>query len=213
MWIRGNHRSGGNANITNLFRGIAACCLLFGGAFAAPAAADMARPHLALQQKVDAPAGFEGVCARYAWVCAKSGKRTTLGQDALSMVSSVNAAINARTREISDQQQYRRAEYWALPTATGGDCEDFALAKKQALIGKGIAPERLLVATVLDRKRAPHAVLVLRTDDRDYVLDNLTNRIKPWQDTGYTFLRMQTPSAPGAWSAVLAGGMLSRPGN
>lgn len=188
-----------------------ACLALF-VVTTSPAVADVTQPHLALQQRVAAPAGFNGVCARYAWMCAKSGKTQALGRDVLALASSVNSEINARVQEISDLRQYKREEYWALPTATGGDCEDFALAKKHALIKRGIAPERLLIATVLDRRKAPHAVLVLRTDDGDFVLDSLTSRIKSWQDTGYTFLRIQTPSAPGAWSAVLAGGILSRPG-
>ncbi len=205
MRLRGSHHIKIATMGGNLAAGLVSLCL----GFATPAEADVARPHIALQQNVAAPAGFEGVCSRYPWMCTTSGNRAPLGREALSVAGAVNSAINARVHEVSDQSQYKREEYWALPTATGGDCEDFALAKKHALIGKGIAPERLLVATVLDRKRAPHAVLVLRTDDGDYVLDNLTSRIKPWQDTGYTFLRIQSPKAPGEWLAVLAGGILN----
>ena len=51
-------------------------------------------------------------------------------------------------------------------------------------------------------------MLVMRTDDGDFVLDNLTSRILPWQATGYTFLRIQNPARPSQWSAVLAGGVL-----
>ena len=156
----------------------------------------------------DAPNGFAGVCARYAWACAKSGRNTSTPRDLMPLAKQVNFSINRQTREVSDEAQYARAEYWALPTARGGDCEDFALAKKRALIAKGVAPERLLIATVLDRQRNPHAVLVLRTDAGDFVLDNLTNRIVGWQQTGYTFLRMQNPKSPNRWSAVLKGGML-----
>jgi predicted transglutaminase-like cysteine proteinase len=47
-------------------------------------------------------------------------------------------------------------------------------------------------------------VLVLRLDEGDYVLDNLTNEILPWNATGYAFLRIQSPSAPGNWHTGFA---------
>ena len=66
-----------------------------------------------------------------------------------------------------------------------------------------MAPNRLLVAVVLDRKRQPHAVLVLRSDMGDFVLDNLNKRVLPWQKTGYAFLRMQDPRDPTRWVSVM----------
>ncbi len=157
---------------------------------------------------VSAPAGFRGVCARYAWACDRSSAATVHGAAAkLELANRVNRAINLRVREISDERQYKTAEHWALPTQRGGDCEDFALLKKLELQRAGIAPDRLLIATVLDRKRRAHAVLVLRTDEGDFVLDNLTSRIKPWDKTGYSFLRMQDPTAPSGWTAVMRGGI------
>lgn len=207
MWFRGfpyaRTRGGSPASLR-----AAMALILALAAVIAPAHASGKRPHLEATRSADAPEGFSGVCARYGWACARSGRAGSVGPDVLSLAEKVNAAINRQTREVSDESQYSRKEYWALPTDRGGDCEDFALAKKQALIGNGIAPERLLIATVLDRRSNPHAVLVLRTDGGDYVLDNLTNRILGWRETGYTFLRMQNPASPGQWSAILAGGVL-----
>ena len=59
---------------------------------------------------------------------------------------------------------------------------------------------------MLDRQQKNHAVLVFRTDQGDYVLDNLSNRMLLWWKTGYYFLRMQDPDAPSHWVAVMAGG-------
>lgn len=157
---------------------------------------------------VPAPAGFHGVCDRYAWACDRSSHATVHGTKAqLELATRINRSVNRQVREISDQRQYQRREYWALPTRRGGDCEDFALLKKRELQRAGIAPDRLLIATVLDRRRQAHAVLVLRTDDGDYVLDNLTSRIKPWNKTGYSFIRMQDPRAVSGWTVVLRGGI------
>jgi len=76
------------------------------------------------------------------------------------------------------------------------------LLKKRDLIKAGIDPRKLLLATVLDTRKNAHAVLVYRSSQGDLVLDNLTNRIKPWSDTRYLFLRMQDPKQPRKWVGV-----------
>ncbi len=157
---------------------------------------------------IAAPAGFSGLCSKYSWVCAPSGQ-ATVGQDAaLRLAKTVNNQVNRRTRQIDDKKQYGKEEYWALPTARGGDCEDLVLLKKKTLLERGVSSETLLIATVLDRKLNSHAVLILRTKKGDLVLDNLTNKIVPWKGTGYTFLKLQDPRSLNRWQAVLAGGVI-----
>lgn len=163
--------------------------------------------HLHAREPIAAPAGFRGVCARYEWACARTGRDNAQSGTVLQLAKAVNSSVNSSTRTVSDRRQYGNEEVWALPTSYGGDCEDIVLLKKRELVLRGIAPERLLIATVLDRRRIAHAVLVLRTGDQDLVLDNLKNSILPWRKTGYSFLRMQNPSAPHKWDAVLAGGV------
>ena len=163
---------------------------------------------LPLKKAAAAPEGAASLCRTYDWACAKAGRSLLMGDASLQVLRSVNAKANRSIRPISDQQQYRIAERWALPTQRGGDCEDYALYKKQALIAAGFPPEQLLIAAVLDRKRQSHAVLVVRTGTQDLVLDNMHNRILPWNKTGYTFLRIQDPRQPNRWVSVFAGGML-----
>ena len=207
MWFRGLSYTA-DLRITGASARLFALMLAAFVVLPAPAVSSGRDSWLESVRDADAPDGFAGVCARYRWACARGGAKAAAGQDTLAIAEKVNLSINRRTREISDEAQYRQREYWALPTSRGGDCEDFALAKKQALIAKGVAPEQLLIATVLDRKKNPHAVLVLRSDKGDFVLDNLTNRILGWRKTGYTFLRMQNPASPDRWSAILRGGIL-----
>lgn len=199
--------------IGRLFRALTlGTALVLLSAPVAQAAGAQTRHHLQAVKAVDAPAGFNGVCQRYRWACDPGQGGGVTGKALFDVAATINASVNRRVREVADQRQYNRREYWALPTSIGGDCEDFALLKKQELLGKGVAAERLLIATVLDRRQNPHAVLVLRTDRGDYVLDNLTNRMMHWSDTGYTFLRMQNPKAPGQWVAVFAGGVFADAG-
>lgn len=160
-----------------------------------------------IRNVVHAPPGATHLCATYDWACARTGRTVEVGENSLRVLSAVNLRANRTIRPVSDMQQYRLAERWALPTQRGGDCEDYALFKKRELIKAGFAPEQLLVAAVLDKKRQSHAVLVVRTGTQDLVLDNLTNRILPWHKTGYTFLRVQDPRQPTRWVSVYAGGI------
>jgi predicted transglutaminase-like cysteine proteinase len=161
-------------------------------------------------QIVSAPGGAAHLCVNYSWACAHSGRRNTqITQEQMNEAIRVNSRVNGSVRQISDMEQYGREDVWALPTARGGDCEDIALLKMLELIQAGLPPERLLLATVLDRNRQGHAVLVLRTGRGYYVLDNLTNEVRLWEQTGYTFIRMQNPDAPSTWVSVFAGGILS----
>ena len=163
-------------------------------------------PHLTRYSGGSAPAGFSGLCSRYAWACSNSGKgNVRAGKSMLSVAQSVNARLNRSIAPRTDQQAYGRSEYWTLPDRGVGDCEDYALAKQKALIEQGVPPNRLYLATVVGSPQDPHTVLVMRTDSGDYVLDNLSSRVKPWQATRYTFMKMQNSRDRRRWDAVLLG--------
>lgn len=172
------------------------------------ASASSSGAFLVPQKAIHAPAGFNGLCKKYAWVCQTSGQVNLTPSAKLKLANDVNRVVNRQVRQIEDLQQYGKEEHWALPTQRGGDCEDLVLLKKKMLIERGIPSQMLLISTVLDKKMNSHAVLVLRTQSGDMVLDNLTNRILPWNQTGYTFLKLQNPKSLSRWDAVLAGGLI-----
>ncbi|MEY4983240.1 MAG: hypothetical protein RIR62_1506 [Pseudomonadota bacterium] len=169
------------------------------------AAATEARP-LPMKVPVAPPAGAAALCRTLPFACA-GGQGAAVPATVMAEIARINRAAN-RIPALTDQAQYGRAEVWALPTARGGDCEDIVLLKKRALLRAGIAPDRLLIATVLDPNRAGHAVLILRAEAGDLVLDNLTDAILRWDRTGYAFLRVQDPAAPDRWVTSFAGGFL-----
>ncbi|WP_420587077.1 transglutaminase-like cysteine peptidase [Ruegeria sp.] len=148
------------------------------------------------------PSGARQLCRQYSWACSTKASVAMSTQQEMLIIQRINRRVNASTRSVTDQSQYRTAERWALPTSRGGDCEDFALLKKRDLIRAGVDPSKLLIATVLDTRRNSHAVLVYRSAAGDLVLDNLTNKIKPWSSTRYLFLRMQNPQKPSGWVGV-----------
>jgi predicted transglutaminase-like cysteine proteinase len=118
------------------------------------------------------------------------------------LLVSVNADVNKRVRSISDILHYGVEDYWELPFEGGGDagdCEDYALQKRQLLMSFHVPMSALAIAIVKTSWNEPHAVLVVRTDMGAYVLDNLTSAIKPWRDAKYTWVKWQSSFNPDIW--------------
>jgi len=155
------------------------------------------------------PPGFNDLCSQYAWACHDQQSAISDGET-LQIATRVNRQVNTRIRAASDPDLYGVAERWTLPERGAGDCEDYALLKKKLLVEAGLAGSKLALTTVMNRRGEPHAVLVLRLATGDFVLDNLTSVIRPWQQTGYTFLKMQDADEASGWSAVLLGPFASR---
>lgn len=110
-----------------------------------------------------------------------------------------NNLINAAVVPVTDIDYYRADEVWAYPTDGYGDCEDYALAKRKALIADGWNPSTLLITVVRERDGDGHAVLMVRTDRGDLVLDNQDSRVLVWNQTPYQFLKRQSQADAGRW--------------
>jgi predicted transglutaminase-like cysteine proteinase len=185
---------------------------LIAGSFAPVNAGERGKLFLVGQHSTPAPLGFSGLCNRHRWACGQSVDARPTKRANLALVAVINRRVNQQTPQIDDLAQYGIREYWTLPTSRGGDCEDIVLLKKKMLLDQGIPTRYLLIATVLDRNLNNHAVLVFRTKNGDLVLDSLTNKIVPWEKTGYTFLKLQNPNSLTAWQAILIGGVIKARG-
>ena len=62
------------------------------------------------------------------------------------------------------------------------------------------------MTVVIDEVDDGHAVLMIRTDRGDFILDNKTNAVLPWSETGYIFVKCEGQDST-AW--VSLGGALS----
>ncbi|MNT44828.1 hypothetical protein D3C72_1813710 [compost metagenome] len=102
---------------------------------------------------------------------------------------------------MTDQEIYGKDEVWEYPT-TAGDCEDFVLLKRKKLVERGFSVADLLITVVRKPDGEGHAVLTLRTTDGDYILDNLTDDVKLWTDTNYTYLKRQASFNTGRWVSI-----------
>lgn len=94
----------------------------------------------------------------------------------------VNDYVN-RIGYLRDSPRREGGDYWKSPAeffASGGDCEDYAVAKYWSLrkLGFAAADLRILVLYAVD-DRAAHAALRVRIGPRFYLLDNLTRPVLP----------------------------------
>ena len=125
--------------------------------------------------------------------------QTTGGTGA--QVSRINRAGNKSIKPMNDIDIYGKDEVWAYPNGVG-DCEDYVLEKRRLLAAQGISLSDLLITVVRKPDGEGHAVLTVRTNKGDFVLDNLTDKVKLWGDTGYRYLKRQSSEHTGRWVSI-----------
>jgi predicted transglutaminase-like cysteine proteinase len=114
----------------------------------------------------------------------------------------INRDVNDEIEPMSDLEHWGQLERWSYPTDGKGDCEDYVLEKRKRLIAAGWPRQALLITVVRDKKGDGHAVLTVRTDRGDFVLDNQETRVKAWTDTGYGFVKRQSAEHPNRWVSL-----------
>jgi len=122
------------------------------------------------------------------------------------LLDTVNSRINGSIVQRSDRSLYGVADYWATPIGSGaragGDCEDYVLEKRRALIGAGVPAAALSIAIVKTDWNEVHAVLLVATEKGEIVLDNLKPRLSFWTEKHYRWLERQAAGAPLQWVSV-----------
>jgi predicted transglutaminase-like cysteine proteinase len=113
-----------------------------------------------------------------------------------------NARVNRDIEPVTDMDQWGVAEKWSYPTTGKGDCEDYVLEKRRRLIAAGWPRQALLITVVRDKKGDGHAVLMVKTDRGDFILDNQEAKVKLWTETGYRFLKRQSEQSPNHWVSL-----------
>jgi predicted transglutaminase-like cysteine proteinase len=121
-------------------------------------------------------------------------------------IVAVNAKVNAAINPLTDEDHWGIADAWDLPTDGYGDCEDYQLLKRRVLIDAGLPRRALRMTVVIDEKGEGHAVLMVRTDRGDFILDNKVQAVLPWHQTGYIFVKREGQDGP-AWISL--GGAMS----
>ena len=149
-------------------------------------------------------AGWVEFCARYASECvvdASEPSQVTLTPRLWQTVTGINRQVNTSLRAVTDQEHWGVPDRWDLAEDGSGDCEDFQLLKRKLLAQAGLPRRAMRMTVVIDEKGEGHAVLMLRTDRGDLVLDNKTSAVLPWHKTGYTFIKRESQDAT-AWVSL-----------
>ena len=115
----------------------------------------------------------------------------------LELLNAVNVFVNRTITPITDLAHRGVVDLWEFPKDQMGDCEDFQLLKRRYLAGAGIPRRAMLMTVVLDERGEGHAVLTVRTDKGDLVLDNKSFAVKGWKETGYAFVKREAETATG----------------
>jgi predicted transglutaminase-like cysteine proteinase len=126
----------------------------------------------------------------------------TLTAQTAELIASVNRTVNHSLTAITDEQHWGVADDWDLPRDGQGDCEDYQLLKRHMLVTAGLPRRALRMTVVLDAFGAGHAVLTVRTDQGDFILDNLTDAVLLWSDTPYRFIKRESTDRVGWVSLV-----------
>jgi predicted transglutaminase-like cysteine proteinase len=142
-----------------------------------------------------APLGYQLMCLKTPAECQGGGASVVQGTDGvLSTLKRVNSQVNHSIHPRNDGAE----DVWSVDVSYG-DCEDFALTKRRALINAGIPASSLRIAYVKTRRGEGHAILIVKTTDGDFVLDNLNASVRPLSQTGYRIISASGAN-PMVWS-------------
>jgi predicted transglutaminase-like cysteine proteinase len=152
-----------------------------------------------------APIGWTEFCVEYDPECKtrpSSPRDVVLSTQAWKDLQRINLWVNTHVKPMTDMEHWGVVERWNYPDDGYGDCEDYALQKRKMLMQAGWPREALLMTVVRDQHGDGHAVLTVKTDKGEYVLDNQNDEIVLWSDTGYRFVKRQSQADPNVWVSL-----------
>jgi predicted transglutaminase-like cysteine proteinase len=175
--------------------------------FAAPTAGTAEeRPlFLATGDTVRPPIGWVEFCIEYDPECKtkpSAPRDVVLSTPAWKDLQRINLWVNTNIKPMTDMDHWGVVERWNYPDDGYGDCEDYVLQKRKMLMQAGWPREALLITVVRDLHGDGHAILTVKTDKGEFILDNQTDDIVLWADTGYRFVKRQSQSDPNVWVSL-----------
>jgi predicted transglutaminase-like cysteine proteinase len=196
-----------SSGVKQLLRLGAAAGLFAFVAIIAPASSNAEdRPlFISLGDTARAPIGWIDFCGENPNDCAgkpSMPRDVVLSTPAWKDLTRVNLWVNSHIKPMTDLEHYGVVEKWAYPEDGYGDCEDYVLLKRRMLMQSGWPREALLITVVRDRHGDGHAVLTVKTDKGELILDNQNDDIRLWSDTGYRFVKRQSQADPNVWVSL-----------
>jgi predicted transglutaminase-like cysteine proteinase len=145
-------------------------------------------------------------CLRYPADCKSEpadNERIELNAETAALLGRVNHHVNASIVPMAKSYGPNLGEGWTIGPEMG-DCNDYAVTKRHDLLEAGLPSKALRLSVVTTASGVGHLVLVVATTKGDIVLDNLTEVIRPWQNTDYRWLKIQSAADAKFWYVVKA---------
>jgi predicted transglutaminase-like cysteine proteinase len=114
----------------------------------------------------------------------------------------VNNWVNGKIKPLTDLEHWGVVERWGYPDDGYGDCEDYVLLKRRMLMQAGWPRQALLITVVRDGRGDGHAVLTVKTDKGEFILDNQNEEVLLWSETSYRFVKRQSQTDPNVWVSL-----------
>jgi predicted transglutaminase-like cysteine proteinase len=181
--------------------------LIVGGATTeAQTLASLPSPSRAIEKNGGARpvAAWVDFCRRYPSECSVDTSEpaaVAMTPEVWRTILSVNRRVNTRIKPKTDMEHWGIIDRWDFPDDGYGDCEDYQLLKRKLLAERGLPRRAMRMTVVIDDLGEGHAVLMIRTDRGDYILDNKTSAVLPWRDTGYTYVKREGQDST-AWVSL-----------
>lgn len=148
------------------------------------------------------PIGWVQFCRTYGGECDTKPmppRDVVLDDKAWDGLKKVNDWVNHTIKPVTDMDHYGMIQWWRYPDDGAGACHSYALLKRRILIQAGWPRQALLMTIVHEADGEGHAVLTLKTDRGEFILDNLTDNILLWSQTPYRYYKRQSQDDPNAW--------------
>jgi predicted transglutaminase-like cysteine proteinase len=148
------------------------------------------------------PIGWRQFCATYISACdtkPSEPRDVVLSEKAWKDLVRINKWVNDNIIPMTDTDHYGMVMWWRYPDDGAGSCHSYALLKRRLLMQAGWPREALLMTIVREANGDGHAVLTVRTDKGEFILDNLNESILLWSETPYQYIKRQSQADPNVW--------------
>ncbi|MDF3060963.1 MAG: hypothetical protein K0S06_1072 [Microvirga sp.] len=159
-----------------------------------------AAPRLTATRPAPALAAWSVFCEQNALECAVNlaePEIIRLDPEALELIDAVNRHVNRSIAPRLDMDHWGTIDRWDLPIDGQGDCEDYQLLKRKFLVDAGLPRRAMRMTVVIDETGQGHAVLTIRTDQGDLILDNKAEAVLRLDEVSYQFIQRESPNAIG----------------
>ena len=149
---------------------------------------------LAVQGPAEPTAAWVEFCIGMPLECAVDTSETAtvgLTPELWATINRVNREVNHEIKPLTDREHWGVVDRWDFAEDGYGDCEDYQLVKRRRLVELGLPRRALRMTVVLDEEDAGHAVLMVRTNRGDFLLDNKRDAVVAWSETSYTFVKRE----------------------